>query len=78
MKTQEKLFNTIKNQIGVIDKMASFVQNDYQMMLEDGYITKDGITDSIKEMKITFNNHIKLMYELRKKCEKMMQEVVKK
>jgi len=54
MKTQEQLFNDIKNLALKVDNLKGYVQNDFYRMIADGTVTKEDILDSIDDIEINF------------------------
>ncbi len=69
---QENLFHNIVNMKHRIQGLASFVQNDFNEMLEDGKITKEDIKIEIEEMDKSFDKTINEMNIFREKCRMMM------
>ena len=79
MKTQEQLFNDIKNLALKVDDLKGWVQNDFNRMIADGTVTKEDLKDSLEDilddfdgkidelnvLKLDVYNHIKLLYALR-------------
>ncbi len=69
---QQKLFHEIVGMKHKIQGLAGFVQNDFERMLEDGTITKDGIKEAIEDMDKSFDKVINEMNILREKCRVIM------
>jgi hypothetical protein len=55
MKTQEQLFNDIKNLALKVDKLKGWVQNDFDRMIADGTVTKEYLMDSLKNIHRDFD-----------------------
>lgn len=80
MKSQEEIYRSIKNVKNKLEEMTNsifihlsgWMQNDIDLMLEDGYLTKDLIPKTIKEMELDFDNSIK---ELRSDFENAISEL---
>ena len=47
--TQEQLFNEWQEKCNSLKSLKSFVQNDFNRMLEDKYVTKNEIKESVLE-----------------------------
>lgn len=60
----EKLFNQINKLSTRVSQLSHIVQNDFDRMLEDGYITKEELVGSIPEVELDFNNVIFELQEL--------------
>jgi len=54
MKTQRELFDDIKNLARKVDNLKGWVQNDFDLMIADGTVTKEDILDSIDDIEIDF------------------------
>ena len=72
MQNQEELFKSIKNMKFRMQSLASFVQNDFSLMLEDGTTNKDEIKQAIKDMDEGFDNTITELNNLREKSRVIM------
>ena len=69
---QRSLFQEIVNMRHTMQGLASFVQNDFKLMLTDGTTTKDGIAEGIIEMDKSFDKTIEKLNALRAKCKNLM------
>lgn len=58
LKTQEELFNDIKNLALKVDNLKSWVQNDFDRMLVDGTVTKEDLMDSLSDILDDFDDKI--------------------
>lgn len=70
--TQEELFNEIVGIKYRIQGLASFVQNDFDRMLEDGTVTVGSIKTDISYMEDQFDDVIAHLTVLRKQCKDIM------
>ena len=69
---QEKLFNEIKVMQYRIHGLATYVQNDFEKMLEDGTTNKETINAEIVEMDEEYDKFITELNELRKQAHDIM------
>lgn len=69
---QQKLFHEIVGMKHRMQGLASFVQNDFDRMLEDGTTTKDGIKEAIEDMDKSFDKVVNELNTLREKCRVIM------
>ena len=58
MKTQEQLFNDIKNLALKVDKLKGWVQNDFDRMIADSTVTKEYLMDSLDDILDDFDDKI--------------------
>jgi hypothetical protein len=58
MNEQEKLFNDIKYLALSVDNLKGYVQNDFHLMIADGYITKEDLLDSLDDIECDFDKAI--------------------
>ena len=65
MKTQEELFDEIKYAATRTDSLKGFVQNDFERMILDGYLTKEELQRAVKDAEDQFNNVIGHLIVLR-------------
>jgi hypothetical protein len=69
---QQKLFEDIIDMKYGMQRLASFVQNDFNGMLNDGVIEKDDIKTGIVDMDKSFDEKIKMLNILRERCRIIM------
>lgn len=74
--TQEQLFHDIIRMKLEIQGLANFVANDFESMLADGSIDKEGICLGIKDMHEAFYLFIQKTKELHTRCENIMQKAI--
>ena len=65
MKSQETLFDEAKELAGRIETLAYFMQNDIDLMMKDGHLTKDKLKTMHEEMEKSYNKKIKELYNQR-------------
>ena len=58
MKTQEQLFNDIKNLALKVDNLKGYVQNGFDRMITDGTVTKEDLKDSLDDILDDFDDKI--------------------
>jgi hypothetical protein len=71
---QRGLFIEWENACNRLNCLKEIIQNDFTLMLEDGYTTKKDIKDSIYEFKTLYVNRIKDMNVLKNKIVKLMEK----
>jgi hypothetical protein len=54
MKTQDELFEDIKNLAIKVDGLKGWVQNDFDRMIADGVVTKEDLVDSLVDIRDDF------------------------
>jgi hypothetical protein len=64
-KTQHDTFIDIKRLSDDINSLAAFVQNDFEEMIADGYVTRDEISQSAEEAANAFDRCITKLANLR-------------
>lgn len=72
-KDQENLYDGIKSLDRDIDGLANFVQNDFDVMLHDGMITKNDIKEDKNNMSIAFDDIINKLTSLKEKANKFFE-----
>lgn len=72
--TQEQLFNEWCFILEKISGLKSFIQNNFDRMIEDEYIKKDEIKHSIPEFEDLFHRNILELTELKNKIIILMKE----
>lgn len=65
---QQELFYKIVGLKNKIQVLAGFVQNDFNMMLQDGTVTEDNIKENIVDMDKRFNKVINELNTLHEEC----------
>lgn len=70
---QEIIFNEIINMKHDIQTLAEFIQNDFEFLLKDGYITKNEILEAINDMDDSYYRFINKVINLRQKSRKIME-----
>ena len=70
---QEKVFNEIKNLKYKIQGLASYIQNDFERMLDDGTTDKEGISDGVIQMELDYTKLISDLNKVKVKARKIMQ-----
>jgi len=69
---QQKLFNDINHMQYEMQRLSSFVQNDFKRMLEDKITTKEAIKAAIVNMDKTFTDTITKICKQHEKCRILM------
>lgn len=69
---QEQLFNEWDSSCNRLKMLKSFIQNDFDSMLQDGYVTKEGIKKSIPMFNELYLKAINEIYELKTETEKLL------
>lgn len=70
---QTMTFYDIINMKHKMAHLAGYVQNDFEQMLNDGTVTKEGIMDAVEDMKQSFNSVIGDLNILRDRCKIIME-----
>jgi len=76
MLDQKALFNEIINLKTRIHSLAGFVQNDFDVMLKDGIVTKNDMKDSITHIDERYDNFIVELNTLREETKKLINKYV--
>lgn len=74
---QEQLFNEWESACNKLKMIKSFVQNDFDRMLQDGYVTKEDIKKSIPEFNELYLKAITEISELKTETEKLLNKYAK-
>lgn len=74
--TQEELFNEIIFMKEKIQFLASYLQNDFEKMIEDGHVTNEILTDSIVNMKKDFSDVINKLIKLREESTNLIDSFI--
>lgn len=74
---QEQLFNEWGLVCNKLKSLKSFVQNDFERMLQDSYITKEDIKKSISEFNELYLKIIIEISELKTEIEKLLNKYAK-
>ena len=70
----KQLFTEWNLACGRLRLLSSFVQNDFDRMLQDGYVTKEDIKKSIPEFNELYSKAITQIFELKTEIEKVLNE----
>lgn len=70
---QKELFNDIINVKYDIQSLGSFVQNDFNRLLSDRYISKNEIKDQIVEMDKIYNDVLLKLIKLKLRSVELME-----
>ena len=71
---QLTLFNNIKTLKYDIQSLASYVQNDFTLMLSDGYVTQMGVAETIPSMERDFDRVIQQLEQYKTEVREMMEQ----
>ncbi len=71
---QEELFNEIKNLKHRTSILSSYIQNDFNRLLNDGLIDKEQIKNSINDMQEDYDNLINYLILLKKQSTELMEK----
>jgi hypothetical protein len=74
MKTQEFVFKSWKNVCIELSELSSFFQNDFEMMLKDGYTTKEELSKMKQEFEERFYHKIGSLKILKDQIIKLMED----
>ena len=69
---QKQLFNDIITMKHRMQNLASFVQNDFNRMLEDGSVNQKYIKEAIPDMNKTYDKVIEELNQLRYRSDKIL------
>jgi ferritin-like protein len=72
MRTQEQIFTQWTEECQKLTLLNSFIQNDFERMLEDGTTTKEVIKDALVEFRNSYNKVGDNIHSLRVDIEKLM------
>lgn len=62
---QAEIFNQITGLKYTVMQLASYIQNDFELMLEDGHATKESIQENIEFAESSFDNAIETLNRLK-------------
>ena len=65
MKTQEELFDDIKNLALKVDNLKGWVQNDFDRMIAHGTVTKEDLQNRLPQILIDFDRNIEKLSTLK-------------
>ena len=74
---QKQLFNEWESACNNLEMLKSYVQNDFDRMLQDGYVTKEDIKKSIPEFNELYLEAITKISELKTETEKLLNKYAK-
>ena len=78
MNSQQDIFDRIVFLSKRVDTLKGFVQNDFEKMISDGFVTKQDITSSIKDIEGYFNECIGELISLRDETKQCVETFVSK
>jgi hypothetical protein len=70
--SQEQIFIQWESTCNKLKSLKSFVQNDFNRMLHDGYVTKENIKESILEFNELYSNALNEISGLKTEIEKLL------